>query len=198
MEKSIVRSLALFCGSTDGNGTRYRQVAADLGSACAQRGVTLYYGGAKVGLMYAAAAAALADGGKVVGIIPDFFSSQAVVAEDLTEQIVVKSMSERKQKMEQVADAFVVLPGSFGTMDEFFEVLTDAQLGFHSKPIVVLNAFGYYDFLQQQINLFKQEGFLRPFHYDLVRFATTVEEVFTQMAAYAYPNDPEWMRTYMK
>ena len=198
MNNPHICSIALFCGSTAGHDVRYRDLAAELGRQCASRGVTLYYGGAKIGLMGAAAETALAGGGRVVGVIPDFFSGDAVVAQNITEQIWVKSMSERKQTLERLADAFVVLPGAFGTMDELFEVLTDAQLGLHRKPIVVLNAFGYYDHLIKQLEMFEKEGFLRTFHSGLRLIATSVEEVFTAVEDFSYSNDPAWLEKYMR
>lgn len=188
-----IESVALFCGSADGRGERYLQLAAAFGEECAKRQMLLYYGGAKLGLMNAAATAAINAGGKVVGIVPEFFSNEAVVAQNITELVYVKSMSERKQLMEKRADAFAVLPGAFGTMDEFFELITDAQLGFHSKPIAVLNQFGYYDFLEKQLQLFKDEGFLRPFHYGLVVFASSVTELFDKIENYHYCNDKQWV-----
>ena len=176
MNKPHIRSIALFCGSTAGHDVRYRNLAAELGRQCASRGVTLYYGGAKIGLMGAAAETALAGGGRVVGVIPDFFSDAAVVAQNITEQVWVKSMSERKQTLERLADAFVVLPGAFGTMDELFEVLTDAQLGLHRKPIVVLKTF----------------------HSGLLLIAANVEEVFSAVEGFSYSNDPAWLEKYMR
>lgn len=193
-----VRSVAVFCGSSDGKDAKYVQLAAAFGRLCARNGLTIYYGGAKLGLMGSLAEAALAENGKVVGIIPDFFSGDVVVANNITEQIWVKSMSERKQKMEQLADAFVVLPGSFGTMDELFEIVTDAQLGLHQKPIVILNTFGYYDLLLKQLEIFSQEGFLRPFHRDLISVAAAPEEVFEKLNNFQYPNDLSWLKKHTK
>lgn len=195
---NYARSVAVFCGSSDGKDARYGQLAAAFGRLCARNGFTIYYGGAKLGLMWSLAAASLAENGKVVGVIPDFFSGDVVVADNITEQIWVKSMSERKQKMEQLADAFVVLPGSFGTMDELFEIVTDAQLGLHQKPIVILNAFGYYDLLLKQLEIFFQEGFLRPFHRDLILVADTPEEVFEKLSNFQYPNDLSWLKKHTK
>ncbi|MBQ7549996.1 MAG: TIGR00730 family Rossman fold protein [Bacteroidales bacterium] len=192
--KKKIESIALFCGSSEGKGERYVRLAEEFGKQCAQRKVLLYYGGAKLGLMNAAATAAMKAGGKVIGIVPDFFSKEAVIAEDITELVYVKSMSERKQMLEKKADAFVVFPGSFGTMDEFFELITDAQLGFHNKPIVIFNPYGYYDSLLKQLVLFKEEGFLRPFHFQLIVCATTVEDVFHQIESYEYSNDAQWVQ----
>ncbi|MBO4646245.1 MAG: TIGR00730 family Rossman fold protein [Bacteroidales bacterium] len=196
--KDKISSLALFCGSSDSCSSSYRVLAADLGRGCAERGITLIYGGAKLGLMYSAAEAALSKNGRVVGVIPDFFSDETVVAQNITEQIWVKSMSERKQRMEAMADAFVILPGSLGTMDELFEIVTDAQLGMHRKPIVLLNAFGYYDGLLQQLDIFEREGFLRPFHRNLLSVASSVDEVFEKLSGFQYENSDCWLARYTK
>ena len=191
------KSLALFCGSQEGNDARYVQVAAEFGARYAELGLTLYYGGARLGLMRAAAEASMQRGGRVVGIMPQIFTDSVVVADNITEMVRVKSMSERKQLMERVADAFVALPGSFGTMDELFEILTDAQLGLHQKPVVILNAFGYYDGLLNQLSKFEEAGFLRPFHHGLLLSATSVDEVFARIATYENPNDEAWLAKHL-
>lgn len=195
---NVIHSVALFCGSGEGNNPHYQHSAADFGRKCVEHGLTLYYGGAKLGLMRAAAEAAMQSGGRVVGIIPEIFVKDVVVAEDITEQIWVKSMSERKQTMERLADAFVALPGAFGTMDELFEILTDAQLGLHHCPVVLLNELGFYDGLLHQLARFEAEGYLRPFHRQLLCVATSVDEIFTHLQNYKYPNDAEWMRTHLE
>ena len=187
----------MFCGSCDGKGDRYVRLAADFGARCADYGLTLYYGGARLGLMRVAAEASMERGGRVVGIMPSIFTDDVVVADNATEMMRVASMSERKQMMERVADAFVALPGSFGTMDELFEILTDAQLGLHQKPVVIINAFGYYDFLLNQLSRFEKEGFLRPFHHGLLLVATSVDEVFEKIAGYQNPNDEAWLAKHL-
>ncbi len=192
-----LHSVALFCGSAEGKNPCYQMVAADFGRKCVKHGLTLYYGGAKLGLMRAAAEAAMREGGKVIGIVPEIFVKDVVVAENITELIWVKSMSERKQTMERLADAFVALPGAFGTMDELFEILTDAQLGLHHCPIVLLNVSGFYDGLLQQLAKFEEEGYLRPFHRSLLAVATSVDEIFTLLQDYHYSNDTDWVRTHL-
>ena len=186
-------SVAVFCGSSDGKDAKYVALAADFGAKCAKYQLDIYYGGAKLGLMNAVAEAAIQNGGKVIGVMPKFFINDVVAASYLTELISVESMSERKQMMEKKSDAFVILPGSFGTMDEFFEVVTDAQLGLHQKPIVILNAFGYYDALLLQIERFEKEGFLRPFHRGLITVAESVEDVFVKIGEFRCTNDQAWL-----
>jgi len=188
-----INSIALFCGSADGHQPKYKELAAEFGKHCAQRQITLYYGGAALGLMKAAADACRANNGKVVGIAPSFFSNSTVIDTTLEELYLVDSMSERKQMMERSANAFVSLPGSYGTMDEFFEVITDAQLGLHHKPVAILNAFDYYTPLIQQLEIFKKEGFLRDFHFDLLIVATTLDELFVKLENYENSNDRHWL-----
>jgi uncharacterized protein (TIGR00730 family) len=188
-----INAIALFCGSAEGFHPKYKELAAAFGQWCGQHQVTLYYGGASLGLMKAAADACRAHNGKVIGIAPSFFSNSTVLDTTLDELHLVSSMSERKQMMERAADALVALPGSYGTMDEFFEVLTDAQLGLHHKPVAILNAFGYYAPLIKQLKLFKKEGFLRDFHFDLLIVATTLEELFYKLNHYENTNDRNWL-----
>lgn len=193
-----ISSVALFCGSACGHDERFVQLAEQFGRKCAEKKLILYYGGAKLGLMNAAAEAAMSSGGTVVGVTPDFFSEDTVVAQNISKLIWVKTMSERKQMLEKMADAFVIFPGSFGTMDELFEMITDAQLGLHYKPIVILNVLGYYDALLAQIRKFRDEGFLRPCHYDLLHEANSIDELFDKIANYQNSNDLEWVRQHTK
>jgi len=186
-------AIALFCGSAEGFHPKYKELAADFGKRCAQKKITLYYGGAALGLMKAAADACRALNGRVVGIAPSFFSNSTVTDTTLDELHLVDSMSERKQMLERCADAFVSLPGSYGTMDEFFEVLTDAQLGLHHKPVAILNAFDYYSPLIEQLKIFKEEGFLKDFHFDLLIVATTLDELFDKLENYKNSNDRHWL-----
>lgn len=189
----ILNSIALFCGSAEGNDPKYVHIAQDFGKKCAEKGLSMYYGGASLGLMKAAAHASRDHGGRIIGITPSFFSDDTVVDRSVNELYLVDSMSERKQLLERSADAFVILPGSYGTMDEFFEVITDAQLGLHHKPIAILNAFGYYDHLIALIKHFYQEGFLKDFHFKLLLVADTIDLLFDQLERYESPNNPHWL-----
>ena len=186
-------SLALYCGSSVGNNPAYAQEAARFGEMCARKSLTLYYGGGSIGLMGAAANASLAHGGKVIGVAPDFFTKGEVLATNITEMILVKTMSERKQLLEERADAFVVFPGGYGTMDGLFEMVTDAQLGMHFKPIAIYNYLGFYDLLIKQLQKFMEEGFLRPFHHSLLITASTLDELFRKLDAYENTNDHTWL-----
>lgn len=186
-------SLALYCGSSVGNNPAYAQEAARFGEMCARKSLTLYYGGGSIGLMGAAANASLAHGGKVIGVAPDFFTKGEVLATNITEMILVKTMSERKQLLEERADAFVVFPGGYGTMDELFEMVTDAQLGMHFKPIAIYNYLGFYDLLIKQLQKFMEEGFLRPFHHSLLIYADNLDELFCKLDEYQNTNDHTWL-----
>jgi hypothetical protein len=187
------QSLALYCGSSSGKNPLYAREAARFGKMCAQKSLTLYFGGGSIGLMDAAAQACLSKGGKVIGVAPDFFTEGEVLATNLTEMIMVKTMSERKQLLEEKSDAFVIFPGSYGTMDELFEMVTDAQLGMHTKPIVIYNYLGYYDFLIKQLDKFMEEGFLRPFHHSLLLNASDLDELFYKLDTYENTNDRSWL-----
>ncbi|MDR3047379.1 MAG: TIGR00730 family Rossman fold protein [Bacteroidales bacterium] len=188
-----INSIALFCGSSEVAKECYKEIAVDFGKNCASRKLTLIYGGAGIGLMGKAAHAAVENGGEVIGIAPDFFASGAVLSEQIQNLILVKSMSERKQLFEQKADAFVALPGSYGTMNELFEVITNAQLGMHAKPVVLLNAYGFYDHLIAQLQRFKEDGLLRDFHYNLLLVAHTIPEFFSLIDHYQYSNSQNWL-----
>jgi uncharacterized protein (TIGR00730 family) len=144
-----LRRLCVFCSSSDHLPQQYRDEARALGARMARERIDLVYGGGSVGLMGVLADAVLAGGGKVTGVIPDFLSTKELAHADLTRMIVTRSMHERKQEMSRLADAFAVLPGGFGTLDEFFEILTWKQLGLHSRPIVVVNTGGWFDPLME-------------------------------------------------
>lgn len=188
-----IKSIALFCGSSAGNNPIYAQLAREFGTRCAKLGLTLYYGGGCIGLMGEAAKSAMENGGKVIGVAPDFFKKGPVLAEDITQMIYVKTMGERKQLMETNADAFVGFPGGYGTMDEIFEIATDAQLGMHTKPVAIFNPNGFYDLLIAQLKHFRDEGFLRPFHHDLIMVTKTLDELFEGLDKYESSNDHTWL-----
>jgi uncharacterized protein (TIGR00730 family) len=126
-------------------------------------------------------------------VAPDLFAKGEVLATNITEMILVKTMSERKQLLEERADAFVVFPGGYGTMDELFEMVTDAQLGLHFKPIAIYNYMGFYDLLIKQLDKFMEEGFLRPFHRSLLIHAENLDELFYKLNTYENTNDHTWL-----
>lgn len=166
------KAYAVFTGSASGADPCFAAAAADLGRTLAQRGHTLVYGGARVGLMGAVAEGALAAGGRVIGVIPDFMGDREVAHTGLAELHWVPSMHARKALMADLVEGFIMLPGGFGTLDETFEALTWAQLGLHAKPIALLNVAGYYDGLLTFTTRATTEGFVRPAHQGLLRVHT--------------------------
>lgn len=155
-----MRRICVFCGSNFGKHPSYRRVAEELGRRMAGRGTGIVYGGGNVGLMGALADAALEAGGEVIGIVPRMLSEREVAHQGVTELKVVETMHERKALMVELSDAFLSLPGGIGTMDEFFETLTWAQLDIHRKPCGILNLNGYYDHIVGQLDRFVEDGFL--------------------------------------
>jgi len=172
-----MKSICVYCGSCQTVPEPYFETARRLGAAIAARGITLVYGGAHVGLMGAVADSALLHGGLVSGVIPQALVDKEVAHSGLTEIHIVESMHDRKALMAQLSDAFVALPGGFGTLDELFEILTWALLGFHEKPVLLLNQDGYYDHLLAFLDRAGQDGFIRPSHRALLRISTDIEDL---------------------
>lgn len=182
-----LRSVCVFCGSRPGNDPELTRAAQALARAIAARGLTLVYGGAKVGLMGAIADAALAAGGKVTGVIPKSLVSKEIAHDGLSELFLTETMAERKQRMVTLSDAFVALPGGFGTYDELFETLTLAQIGQHEKPNAVLNTKGYF---APFIALFQHTiatGFAAPEHAGLLVVESDPEALLDALAKWTPP-----------
>ena len=163
-----MKSIAVFCGSSAGAKPIYSKVTQELGEVLADQKITLVYGAGNVGLMGIVADAVLNKGGKVIGTIPKFLEDKEVAHYGITELLVTETMHQRKEKMAEVAEGIIVLPGGIGTLDEFFEIFTWQQLGLHAKPIGLLNINGYYNYLIQHINHMVQEEFLKPYHRDRI------------------------------
>ncbi|GJQ30350.1 MAG: putative cytokinin riboside 5'-monophosphate phosphoribohydrolase [Phycisphaerae bacterium] len=159
-----IRSVAVFCGASHGGRPEYAGAAFELGTEIAKRGMTVVYGGGRAGLMGAVADAALAAGGRVVGVITTLLEGKELGHTGIQELRVVGTMHERKMMMADLADAFIALPGGLGTLDELFEILAWAQLGIHTKPVGVLNTAGYYDALMTFLDHVEREKFLRLNH----------------------------------
>jgi uncharacterized protein (TIGR00730 family) len=170
------KSIGVFCGSANGARPAYLDAARELGRSIAQKGHGLVFGGASVGTMGVVADAALAEGGAVIGVIPDVIMDREIGHGGLTELHVVRTMHERKALMASRSDAFIALPGGFGTLDEFIEIVTWAQLKIHAKPCVLLNVDGYYDRLLQFLDFAVDEGFIKPENRRLVQVASSVKE----------------------
>lgn len=155
-----MKSLAIFCGASMGNKPEHREIAAATARLLAKQGITLVYGGGNVGLMGVIADEALAAGGKVIGVIPHFLANKEVAHAGLTELHLVNTMHERKALMASISEGFLALPGGYGTLDEFCEILTWSQLGLHHHPIGLLNAAGYFDQLLGFFDRAVEDGFL--------------------------------------
>jgi uncharacterized protein (TIGR00730 family) len=176
------RRVCVFCGSSDGSRVEYRQAASALGRLLREARLGLVYGGAHVGLMGALADSALASGGEVIGVIPRALAVRELAHRHLTKLYVVQTMHQRKAKMVQKSDAFVALPGGFGTLDEFFEVLTWFQLGIHSKPCVLVNTCGYFDGLLQFLDTAVEQDFVKPENRALVHQARDPGEALAMLS----------------
>jgi uncharacterized protein (TIGR00730 family) len=188
-----MKSICVFCGSNSGTVPPYAEAARSLGRDLAQRNVRLVYGGGNVGLMGILADAVLSEGGEVIGVIPQALVAKELAHPGLTQLHVVGSMHERKALMGELSDAFLALPGGFGTLEEFCEVLTWAQLGLHLKPCGLLNVKGYYDLLLEFFGRAVREGFLHAKHRELVLVGETPEEVIGLLAAYRPRQTEKWI-----
>lgn len=179
--KTPAFSVCVYCASRDGRSDRFRSLAADTGRWIGEHGGQLVYGGGNAGLMGIVADAALAAGGTVVGVIPQALVERELAKRDCTELHIVDNMHERKRVMAERAQAFVALPGGIGTMEEFFEVWTWRQLGYHDKPIGLLNAGGYYDALLAFLASAVKQEFMNKSLMDLVRVGTEVRTLMPQL-----------------
>jgi len=178
------QALCVFCSSSDAVAPIFFETAAELGSRLAQQGYTLVYGGGRLGLMGALALAVHQNGGRVIGIIPEFLRSKGIAYEAADELVITRDLRERKAAMEARADGFVVLPGGFGTLEEALEIITLKQLGLHAKPVVMVNTQGFYTPLLQLLERIYQERFAKPEYRHLYHFASDASEVFSYIAAY--------------
>ena len=176
-----MRSICVFCGSSPGNSPEYLQLARQAGQLIAERGLTLVYGGGRAGLMGALADAALAQQGRVVGVIPQMLLDREVGHSGLAEQHVVATLAERKLLMGELSDAFLTLPGGIGTLDELFEAWSWTQLELQRKPCGLLNHGGYYDSLIQFLDHVVEEGFQRPRHRAALLVDTQLEPLLDQL-----------------
>ncbi|MEL6655261.1 MAG: TIGR00730 family Rossman fold protein [Bacteroidota bacterium] len=188
-----MKAISVFCGSSNGQQAVYREQAFQLGQYLAQEGIKLVYGGAKVGLMGAVADGALAGGGEVIGMLPHFLSAKEIAHPGLTELILVDSMHERKQLMNEHCEGVIALPGGFGTLEELFEMLTWAQLGLHQKPIGILNIAGYYDALVQLLDHMVEQGLLRLSNRQMLLVDSSISGLVQQMSDYKPALVGKWL-----
>jgi uncharacterized protein (TIGR00730 family) len=184
-----MKRLAVYCGSASPEDPRYLQLAYDVGAELAGRGIGLVYGGGRLGLMGAAARGAKEAGGEVIGIIPESLVRAEVANHDCDELVTVSGMHERKQRFTDLSDGFITIPGGVGTMDELWEAISWSQLGYHAKPVGLLNAFGFYDHLLAFNATMAAVGFVRPAHQNILIAATSIHELLAKMEAYQ-PHTP--------
>jgi uncharacterized protein (TIGR00730 family) len=179
-----VNRLAIYCGSASPGDTRFLDSARDVGAALAARGIGVVYGGGRLGLMGAVADGALGAGGAVIGVIPRALVDLEVAHRGLTELHVVDTMHQRKQAFTDLSDGFITLPGGTGTMDELWEAMSWAQLGYHAKPVGLLNVAGFYDGLLRFVDTMAEVGFLRPQHRGLLIADESLDSLLGRMAGY--------------
>lgn len=190
---SSFRRLCVYCGSNRGTSSEFTTAAASLGQALASRGIGVVYGGGHVGLMGVLADAALAGGGEVIGVIPTALEEKELGHSGLTEMHVVGSMHERKQMMADLSDGFIAMPGGIGTLEELFETFTWLQLGFHRKPVALLNVGGFYDALIGFVRQLTRDGFLKPEHEECLLVDRDADSLLEKMEAFEPPQLGKWM-----
>ncbi|WP_146553963.1 TIGR00730 family Rossman fold protein [Rummeliibacillus sp. SL167] len=189
-----MKSIAVFCGSSNGILSTYKEGAVKLGNELARQGITLIYGGASVGIMGTVADAVLKSGGKVVGVIPKMLEDREISHPNLTELIIVDSMHERKKKMTELADGFIALPGGPGTLEEFFEVFTWGQLGLHQKPCGILNIDHYYDLLIAFFEYMNKQQFLQDKYLSMAMVDSDPANLLEKFRTFTPPS----IKTYIK
>ena len=187
------KRLCIFCGSGHGAHPAYAEAAKHAGAELARRRIELVYGGGNVGLMGVLADAVMAAGGHVIGVIPEVLMAKEVGHRGLPDLRIVKTMHERKALMAELSDGFIALPGGIGTLEEFFEIVTWAQLGLHSKPCALLNVNGYYDPLLALLNHAIEELFVIPKQRALVLVESDFSILLDRMANHHVPHEPKWI-----
>ncbi len=189
-----MKSISVFCGSSEGNDEHIISQAYQLGVEFAKKDITLVYGAAKIGIMGQVAKGVMDNNGKTIGVIPEFLKLKEVYHPNLTELLVTDNMHKRKVIMYEKSDGFMILPGGFGTMDEFFEITTWGQLGLHTKPIGILNLNGFYNDLLELADTMVKKGFLKQVNLDAVVVDTTIDGLLNKMNNYkAFPT-PKWLK----
>lgn len=182
-----MKRICVYCGSGLGNRAEYAEAAASLGKALVEDGVGLVFGGGRIGMMGAAARAVLDGGGEAIGVIPQSLMDRDLALLDVTDLRIVPDMHQRKAMMAELADAFIALPGGFGTVEELFEILTWAQLGFHAKPVGLLNVSGYFDHLIRFVEHAVTEGFIAPGYLALLLVNERPADLLAMLEGYETP-----------
>lgn len=193
IKEKIMKAITVFCGSSFGSLKIFEEQAYLLGKKLAERNIDLIYGGANVGLMGAVANGAVENKGKVIGVLPNFLKGKEIAHEHLSELIIVETMHERKTKMNELSDGVITMPGGYGTLEEFFEMLTWAQLGLHKKPIAILNIDGFYDELLSLVQTMVDKGFLKEINQQMLLVSDNIEELLNKMAEYKAPLAEKWV-----
>jgi len=193
MMKSL-KSIAVFCGSSEGNDTTIISEAEVLGKTFANENITLVYGAAKIGIMGKIAQSSLDNHGNVIGVIPEFLKLKEVVHLGLTELVTTNNMHERKLKMHELSDGFITLPGGFGTFEELFEIITWAQLGLHQKPIGLLNVNGFYDDLISMLETMVSKGLLKMNNLELLIVENDIDRLLDKMRNFKPQPVPKWLK----
>ncbi len=188
-----MKNICVFCGSNVGKNPLFREQAIELAKLFCKQDLTLVYGAGNVGLMGVMANAMLENGGKVIGVIPEFLMEKEVGHKGLTELHIVPNMHLRKQKMAELADAFLTLPGGIGTLEELFEIFTWGQLAIHQKPFGILNMEGYYDALLQFLHHMVDQQFLSQQNLDMLYVNTDATELINQLRIYTPPDPNKWL-----
>lgn len=194
MKSNQLSSICVYCGSNFNGDPVLKKAIEDLAETMVAQHISLVFGGGSVGVMGVIADEVLKRKGKAIGVIPQFLMDKEVGHKGLTEMVVTENMHQRKQKMADLSDGFIILPGGFGTLEEFFEVLTWLQLGLHAKPIGVLNVNGFYDPLFQQMDMMVQNRFLKQTNRDLVFNEVSAEVLVQKMQNFDAKPDDVWFR----
>lgn len=189
-----MNSIVVFCGSSEGSNSEYVAQGYLLGKTLAEQKITLVYGGAKIGVMGAVAQGTLETNGKVIGVIPDFLKVKEVVHSGLTELLITQDMHQRKLKMHELSDGIIMLPGGYGTLEEFFEMLTWGQLGLHQYPIGILNTNGFFSELMAMLAKMVDQGFVKKENYDMILVDDSVNGLLKQMENYQPLPIPKWIK----
>jgi uncharacterized protein (TIGR00730 family) len=188
-----MKRVTVFCGSNLGTDEVFKEQAFALGQTLAMEKIGLVYGGADIGLMGAIANGALSKGGEVIGVLPYFLQEKEIAHTELTSLILVETMHERKTKMNELSDGVIALPGGFGTLEEFFEMLTWAQLGLHKKPVAILNVGGFYDSLISLVQIMVDKGFLKKANQEMLLVSDNIKDLLNQMKNYSAPVIGKWI-----
>jgi uncharacterized protein (TIGR00730 family) len=188
-----MQRITVFCGSGFGTDSVYEEQAYRLGKTLADKGIELVYGGANVGLMGAVANGVMENNGVAIGVLPQFLKKVEIANENLTELILVETMHQRKTKMDELSDGVIMLPGGFGTLEEFFEMLTWAQLGLHKKPVAILNVDGFYDELLLLMDKMVTRGFLKKVNREMVIVSGDIDDLLNKMKDYKAPAVGKWI-----